>query len=66
MSPGLTASRSFAALGHLKTDEVEAPGLLGDIGIHELHELARWPALEGDRRKWAWVERKTKAWMVMP
>jgi hypothetical protein len=28
--------------------------------------LASWPALEGERRKWAWVERNTKAWMVMP
>jgi len=28
--------------------------------------FASWPALDGDRRKWAWVETRTKAWMAMP
>jgi hypothetical protein len=27
---------------------------------------ASWPALAGDSRKWACVDKSTKAWMVMP
>jgi hypothetical protein len=26
---------------------------------------ASWPALAGDSRKCAWVDKKTKAWVVM-